>query len=103
MQKEGGPALLSYPDAHDERLQEEDVITEAVLAAREQGRARSGDPRPVPGTRKSRHRKEELFRKMEITRERPHDKGGKKDPHKRDTIRGKEEVSTNTSLEDNQF
>ncbi len=33
MQKEGGPSLLSYPDAHEERLQEEDTITEAVLTA----------------------------------------------------------------------
>ncbi len=103
MQKEGGPALLSYPDAHEERLQEEDAITESVLAAREQGRARSGDPRPIPGTSKSNHRKEELFRKMEITRERPHDKGDKKDPHRRDTIRGKEEANTDTNFENNQI
>ncbi len=40
---------------------------------------------------------------MEITRDRPHDKGVKKDPHRKDTIRGKEDLSTDTSSEDNQL
>lgn len=60
------------------------------MNAQEKGSTKTGSSQPIPGTSKLKNLNEQRFRRMKINRDKPHDKGNKKDSHRRDTIRGKE-------------
>lgn len=72
-QEEGNPT-------HTERLAEEEEISLQVLEARKAGKTRAGDVRAIPGTG--------IMLKETTKGPRPHDKPNRRDPNRRDTVRG---------------